>query len=119
MLEPIAGRIDPGETPEQAGLREAQEEANVTVKKLHPVAKVYASPGCNTEFFYIFVGEAELPDHVTGVAGLDSEAEDIKSYIFGFEELMEMVDRYQAANAPLVLAALWLARRRDALRAST
>lgn len=119
MLEPIAGRIDPGETPEDSALREAEEEANITVSKLHSIAKVYASPGCNTEFFHIFVGEADLPDDITGVAGLDTEAEDIKSYLFSFDELMEMVDRYQAANAPLVLAALWLARRRDAIRAST
>lgn len=119
MLEPIAGRIDPGETPEAAARREAFEEANVSVSELHPIAKVYASPGCNTEFFHIFVGEADLPDDITGVAGLDSEAEDIKSYLFSFDQLMEMVDKYQAANAPLVLAALWLARYRDRLRAST
>lgn len=116
MLEPIAGRIDPGETPEEAALREAEEEAKVTVSDLHAIAKVYASPGCNTEFFHIFVGLADLPDDITGVAGLDSEAEDIKSYLFGFDALMEMVDRYQAANAPLVLAALWLARHRERLR---
>ena len=62
------------------------------------------------------MGEADLPDDITGVAGLASEAEDIKSYLFDFDRLMEMVDRYQAGNAPLVLAALWLARKRDALR---
>lgn len=119
MLEPIAGRIDPGETPEESARREAREEAHVTVSAMHPIAKVYASPGCSTEYFHIFVGEADLPDDITGIAGLDSEAEDIKSYLFSFDELMEMVDRNQAANAPLVLAALWLARHRDTLRAST
>ena len=118
MLEPIAGRIDPGETAAQSALREAKEEANVVIKDLHEIAKVYASPGCNTEFFHIFVGTADLPDDVVGVAGLDSEAEDIQSHLFSFDQLMDMVDSYQAANAPLVLAALWLARRRDALRAA-
>ncbi|MEE2944529.1 MAG: NUDIX domain-containing protein, partial [Pseudomonadota bacterium] len=118
MLEPIAGRIDPGETAAQTALREAQEEANVAIKDLHEVAKVYASPGCNTEFFHIFLGTADLPDDVVGVAGLDSEAEDIQSHLFSFDQLMDMVESYQAANAPLVLAALWLARRRDALRAA-
>lgn len=116
MLEPIAGRIDPGESPEDTARREAQEEAKIDITTLHHIAKVYASPGCSTEFFHIFVGEADLPDDITGVAGLASEAEDIKSYLFDFDSLMEMVDRYQAGNAPLVLAALWLARKRDALR---
>lgn len=119
MLEPVAGRIDAGETAEEAAHREAHEEANLTLRKLHPVAKVYASPACNTEFFHIFVGETDLPDEIAGVAGLASEAEDIRSYLFSFEELMSMVDSFGAANAPLVLAALWLARRRDALRAAT
>ena len=116
MLEPIAGRIDPGETAEQSALREAQEEANITIKDLHNIAKVYASPGCNTEFFHIFLGTADLPDEVVGVAGLDSEAEDIRSHLFSFEELMDMVETFGAANAPLVLAALWLSGHRDTLR---
>lgn len=116
MLEPVAGRIDPGESAETCALREAQEEANLTIETLHEVAKVYASPGCNTEFFHIFVGETDLPDDITGVAGLETESEDIKSYLFSFDQLMEMVDRFQAANAPLVLAALWLSRHRERLR---
>lgn len=119
MLEPIAGRIDPGETPQEAALREAQEEANITIKRLHEAAQCYASPGCSTEFFHIFIGEADLPDDVAGLAGLDHESEDIKSYVVSYDRLMEIVDTQQAANAPLVLAALWLSRRRDELRALT
>ncbi|MDC0737225.1 NUDIX domain-containing protein [Cognatishimia sp. SS12] len=117
MLEPIAGRVDPGETPEETAHREAREEAGLSLSKLHSVARCYASPGCSTEYFNIFVGEADLPDDVTGVAGLDAEAEDIKSYLYSFDRLMEMVEGFEAANAPLVLAALWLARSRDRLRA--
>lgn len=115
MLEPIAGRVDPGETPEETAHREGREEANLTFETLHPVAKCYASPGCNTEYFNIFLGIADLPDDVTGVNGLDSEAEDIKSYLYSFDDLMEMTESFQAANAPLVLAALWLARHRKRL----
>ena len=115
MLEPIAGRVDPGETPEETAHREGREEANLTFKSLHQVAKCYASPGCNTEYFHIFLGETDLPDDITGVNGLDSEAEDIKSYLYSFDELMEMTESFQAANAPLVLAALWLARHRKRL----
>ncbi len=116
MLEPIAGRIDPGETPETTAYREAEEEAGLTLTALHEVAKCYASPGCSNEYFNIFVGLADLPDDCVGTHGLDSEAEDIRSYLFSFDKLMEMVDAHQTANAPLVLAALWLARKRDSLR---
>ncbi|MCR8826620.1 NUDIX domain-containing protein [Pseudosulfitobacter koreensis] len=116
QLEPIAGRIDAGETPEQAALREAQEEADLTVTQLLPVAETYASPGNATEFHYIYVGIADLPDSATGVSGKADEAEDIRSHIISFDRLMQMVDDLQAANAPLVVAALWLARHRHRLR---
>lgn len=115
-LEPIAGRIDPGDTPENTARREAQEEAGLTLTHLEKIAACYPSPGCSTEFFHIFVGLADLPDDVTGVAGLDSEAEDIKSHLISLEDLLVQVDRHAASNAPLVLATLWLARHRDRLR---
>jgi hypothetical protein len=91
------------------------EEANLSFQELHPIAKCYASPGCNTEYFNIFLGITDLPDDITGVNGLDSEAEDIKSYLYSFDALMEMTESFQAANAPLVLSALWLARHRKRL----
>jgi ADP-ribose pyrophosphatase len=116
QFEPIAGRVDPGETPQQAAHREAAEEAGIALQSLEPVAEVYASPGCSTEFFYIYVGLADLPDKATGVAGLDSEDEDIRSHLMSFDDLMAMTDTQQAANSPLVIAAYWLARHRDRLR---
>ncbi len=116
QFEPIAGRVDPGETPQQAAHREAAEEAGITLQSLAPVAEVYASPGDSTEFFYIYVALADLPDKATGVGGLDTEDEDIRSHLMSFDDLMAMVDTQQAANAPLVMAAYWLARHRDRLR---
>ncbi len=116
QLEPIAGRVDSGETSEDTAHREALEEAGLSLQALHEVAHCYASPGCSTEYFNIYVGITDLPDDIEGVAGLDVEAEDIRSYLFSFETLMQMVDGMQAVNAPLVLAGLWLARHRERLR---
>ncbi|MBO9472224.1 NUDIX domain-containing protein [Shimia sp. R10_1] len=116
QLEPIAGRIDAAETAEDTARREAEEEAGLTIGEIHEVAHAYASPGCTTEFYDIYVGIADLPDDVTGVSGLAHEAEDIRSFLFSYEELMQMVDTMQLVNTPLVLAALWLARHRDRLR---
>ncbi len=116
QMEPIAGRIDAGETPQEAALRETREEAGLEVSRLEPVAETYASPGNATEFHHIFVGIADLPDEAAGVAGKEDEAEDIRSHVMSFDALMEMVDTLQAANAPLALAALWLARHRTRLR---
>lgn len=116
QLEPIAGRLDPGETPQQTVHREALEEAGLTLETLHPVSEAYASPGNSTEFYYSFVGIADLPEDVTGVGGLQAEQEDIRSHIMPFEELMSLCDTRQIANTPLVMIAYWLARHRDRLR---
>ncbi len=119
QLEPIAGHIDPGETPQETAQREAAEEAGLTLHSLEKIAETYASPGNSTEFHYIFVGLAELSDTAQGSGGLDSEGEDIRSHIIGFEQLMEMVNRFEVVNAPLILAAHWLAHNRQRLRVKT
>ena len=117
-LEPIAGRVDPGERPEEAALREAQEEARVTLapESLLPVANCYPSPGAITEFLYQFVALCDLPDGSEGVAGLESEAEDIRSHVVPFARLMDMVARGEVQNGPLVLTAYWLALNRERLQ---
>jgi ADP-ribose pyrophosphatase len=116
LLEPVAGRIDPGETPEGAARREATEEAGLTLGSLLKVAEYYPTPGAKSEYLYSYVALCDLPDDITGVFGLASEAEDIRSHLVSFDELMGLVASGEAANAPLILTALWLQRERDRLR---
>lgn len=116
QYEPIAGRIDAGEGAEQAAIREAYEEAKIKITNLEPVVEAYPSPGTSTEFYYAFVGLADLPDDVTGVSGLETENEDIRTHILSFDALLEMVENLQAANVPLALLTYWLAHHRDRLR---
>lgn len=115
MLEPIAGRIDGGETPHQAAHREAAEEAGLNLHSLEPIADLYPTPGCSAEFFYVYCAICDLPDAAQGVGGLDSEAEDIKSHILSFDAFMELVDSNKLVNGQVVLCALWLARHRNRL----
>lgn len=117
QLEPVAGRLDPGETPQNAARREAQEEAGLALGEMVSAGEVYPSPGNSSEFLYFFVGQADLPDTAAGLGGLDAEDEDIRSHVLSFNALIEMCDRHEIANAPLVAIAYWLARHRDGLRA--
>jgi ADP-ribose pyrophosphatase len=117
LLEAIAGRIDPDETPEQAARREAGEEAGLVLHDLWPVAGYYPSPGAKAEFIYSFVAPCDLPDDAGIVSGVADEAEDIRGHVIGFDRLMHLVGSGEVCNAPLILTALWLARERDRRRA--
>jgi nudix-type nucleoside diphosphatase (YffH/AdpP family) len=116
-LEPIAGRIDGGETPEGAARREAGEEAGITLGELIPIGRYYPAPGATTEYLFSYIGLADLPETAERLGGLATEAEDIRALVIGFDALMALVDSNEAENAPLRLSALELARRREALRA--
>ncbi len=117
LVEAIAGRIDPFETPEDTARREAAEEAGVTIGALHLAAEYYPSPGAKTEYLWSYVGIADLPDGAAGLGGLPGEGEDIRAHLLSFDGLMALVDRGEATNGPLILTAWWLARHRDRLRA--
>ncbi|MBA85813.1 MAG: tellurium resistance protein [Rhodobacteraceae bacterium] len=118
QLEPIAGRVDAGETPEQTARREAHEEAGLELLDLRLIMRGYPSPGCMNEYYHIYLGLADLPDGIAGVGGLDSESENIRSHIFGFDQAMQMFERGELRVVPLVNALLWLARHREHLRAA-
>jgi nudix-type nucleoside diphosphatase (YffH/AdpP family) len=117
-LEPIAGRIDPGETAPQAALREAQEEAGLTLSQLETVAQGYSSPGDSTGYYHIFVGVTDLPDDTARVGGLLTEDENIRSRLISFDEFIAMAERQALANTPLTLLAYWLAHHRSRLRSA-
>ena len=116
VLEPIAGLIDEGETPESAGTREAQEEALLEIKRLELVARSYPSPGISTEFFHQYIGIVELLDSSDLIAGLSSENEDIRSHIFEYEQFFEMIESGKVKVGPLILLGLWLSKNRNRLR---
>ncbi|WP_022704202.1 gamma-glutamylcyclotransferase [Pseudorhodobacter ferrugineus] len=117
QLEPIAGRIDPFEGPEDAARREAVEEAGLTLGALLPIAAYYPSPGAKTEHIYSYIALADLPDSAAILGGEASEAEDIKGHIQSFDDFAALVARGEATTAPLLLSYYWLDRERARLRA--
>ena len=90
-LEAIAGRVDAGETPMQAALREAQEEAGIQIDRLIPVSSYYPTPGAVTEYLYSFIGLCDLPDGCAGLGGHMDEGEDIRAHLLEFDEFRNLV----------------------------
>ncbi|PQO23698.1 tellurium resistance protein [Rhodobacteraceae bacterium WD3A24] len=115
-IEPVAGRIDPGEDAEQAARRETREEAGLELGRLEALPAHYPSPGAVTEFLYCYVGLADLPDEAAGIGGLDGEGEDIRGHLLDFAALMAAIEGGAVRNGPLILSALWLAGARERLR---
>ncbi|MEY8838511.1 NUDIX domain-containing protein, partial [Cribrihabitans sp. XS_ASV171] len=115
VWEPVAGLVDPEESPEEAARREAREEAHLDLGRLERAGGCYSSTGSSTEYVHLFVGIADLDHTVSGV-GAEDEEEDIRSAILSFDELMSRVDAQQVNDLPLLSLALWLARHRTRLR---
>lgn len=118
VLEPVAGRVDAGETPEEAARRECAEEADLVLGGLEHMTSHYCSPGCSTELFHCYLGLAELPRMETGRGGLETEHEDIRTHVLSFDRAMALVASGEANIGPLVLMLLWLQRERARLRAA-
>jgi len=118
MLEPVAGRVDGGETPEQTARRECREEAGLDLRGLEKISSHYCTPGYSTEYFHLFLGICDLPELGQGRGGLETEQEDIRTHVIAFTQAMDILRSGEANNGPLVLSLLWLERERARLRAA-
>ncbi|GKY89823.1 NUDIX domain-containing protein [Sinisalibacter aestuarii] len=114
-LEPIAGRVDPGEDPAACVRREAMEEAGLALGRLHRIADYYPSPGAVSEFVYSFVAEAQLSGRGGELGGMDDEHEDIRTHLIPREEIMALVASGEVATGPLILSLYWLEMFREKL----
>lgn len=116
LLEPIAGIVDGGETPEQAAQRESEEEAGLLNVRLEKMFSYYPSTGAATDYFYCFLGLCDLPDTESYTGGLDSESEDLRLHILSFDEAFALIETGEANMGALITMLLWLSRNRERLR---
>ncbi len=61
LLEIPAGGIEPGETPEEAVIREMQEETGCRPGKLVRLGGFYSTPGFSNEYLHIFLATELVP----------------------------------------------------------
>ena len=114
-LEPAAGRIDPGETPEETARRELLEETGVVAEKLHFIGRYYPSPGAYSEYLYSYVAMTDLGGRDGGIGGLTDESEDIMAHVVTLDKALAMIETGEVNTAPLILSLNWLALNRDKL----
>ncbi len=114
--EPVAGLVDPGETPEETAHREAMEEAGLTLWHLELLGPTHASPGVLSDRLHLFVGLTDL-SHMVDAVGVESEGEDIRREVLGFDTFIDGIDRQKYSILPVIALGHYLARHRDRLRA--
>jgi len=78
LLEACAGIIDPGESPEEASRREAEEEIGLTIGPMRKIGTVVPSAGTLTERMHLFVAEVSADEPREGGGGNPQEGEDIE-----------------------------------------
>ncbi|TQV73050.1 NUDIX domain-containing protein [Aliikangiella marina] len=107
LMEPVAGIIEPGESPVDVAMREAEEEAGCKILRIRKVFEYLVSPGGTTETIELYVGEVDSRD-IPEFAGLDHEHEDIKIHKIPIETLFEMLENDAFSNGVSIIAIQWL-----------
>lgn len=117
LVEIVAGLVDPGEDAETAARRELTEETSLVANRILPLASFMPSPGFMTETADLFIAEVNA-DHVPDKTGADGEDEHIEPFLCSVDDALAAMDDGRFANGYTLIALLWFARHRDAIRAS-
>lgn len=113
LLECIAGMIDQSTDYEAVVKREALEEAGLELQHLEYMLSYLSSPGGTTERLYLYLALADLSNLQSGVFGLETEGEDIKTHIISFNDAIARLNNGEIDNAATVISLQWLALNRE------
>ncbi len=103
LFEIPAGLVEKGEDPDEAAVRELQEEIGYRPGKISRVFEFYTSPGYSTEriiFYYATdLIHSKLPE---------DDDEYIKVYDFSLGEIEKMIERGEIKDGKTIMAYCWL-----------
>jgi len=105
IVEVAAGGIERGETPEEAAIREVEEEIGYRAKKLEHLGEMYGSPGGLSEKLTLFYAEVEAGDRTGDGGGVDDH-EDVEIVPMAAKQAYEAVDRFQLKDAKTLITLL-------------
>jgi len=110
ILEVVAGKIDEGESPAEAAIREVEEETGyrVTPEKLRFLTSCFSSPGYSTEQFHLFIAEVTKSDKTSKGGGLEEEHEKITLVEMSREAFFKAIHDGSIRDAKTILAGLMM-----------
>jgi ADP-ribose pyrophosphatase len=116
LTEIVAGHVEAGETPAEAGLRECIEEIGVRPSALYELFQFIPVPGASDEHAYLYLGlvdAAAIPER----AGAADEKEATRPMRVALDTALAALAHGTMRNGFLLMALQWLALNRDRLDA--
>ncbi len=101
MLEIPAGKLEKGEDPYMAALRELKEETGASPAFFQPLGKLYPSPGCYGETLHLF-----LAKNLTFGSANPDQDEFLKVERVPLDELLRRILKNEIADAKTVAGVL-------------
>ena len=105
LIEVVAGRVDAGESAEQAFRRETLEEAGYEVKNIQQIHRFYPASGTLVEHMALFCADA---GNQVNTGGGTDEDEDIRVFEWSYDEFFAAIDRGEIVDAKTIIAGQWL-----------
>src|SRR5690606_24127491 len=102
LIEACAGQLD-GENPEEAMVRETEEETGYKIHGLKKVFEAYTTPGSVTEKLHFYVAAYSDEMKVNEGGGLEEEGEDIEVLELDFDEACGMVANREIKDCKTIM----------------
>ena len=101
MLELPAGKLEKGEDPAEAALRELKEETGYTAASIRKVSEFYTTVGYSEEILHVFFAD----DLQEGDTDFD-ESESIETILYLPEQLYKLIDAGEINDGKTLVALL-------------
>jgi ADP-ribose pyrophosphatase len=117
QLELIAGMFGVNEQPMDVAIREAKEEANLSIlaSNVTKVMNYLSSSGGMSECIHLYCANIDS-SNVSGVYGLDEEGEDILVHVVTRKQALSLLESGKITNAATIIALQWLQLNIDKLK---
>jgi nudix-type nucleoside diphosphatase (YffH/AdpP family) len=106
ITEAVAGMVNPGETAEEAIIRETLEETGYRISKPELICKFFSSPGGTSERIFLYFSEVSEADRVGEGGGVPGE--DVRVVRRSAHELFAQLEKGQIEDPKLAIGAYWL-----------
>ena len=116
LTEIVAGHVEDGETPAEAGMRECVEEIGVRPAALYELFQFIPVPGASDEHAFLYLGLVDA-SRIPERAGAADEKEATRPMRMSIDTALAALERHAMRNGFLLMALQWLALNRHRLDA--